>query len=397
MAIEAVDEVGNPTILATLTVIAAILPMAFVGGLMGPYMRPIPIGASAAMVFSLLVAFIVTPWAAVRILKPRASRRARRARRSADTRLYRRVMGALLHHAPLRWGFLGGVVVLLLGSMSLVLFRVRQGEDAAVRQQERVPGDRRHARTARRSKRRRASPARSPRGAANSPRWSTCRPTSGTASPYNFNGLVRHYYLRRGSNVADIQVNLLAKDDRKLQSHEIAKQVRAAPAAHRRALRRAHQGGRGAARAAGAADAGGRGLRARSQTGASRIARRIRDLWKRTDGVVDVDWYVEDDQPKYRLIVDEEKAALNGISEDDIARTVQHGLGRASRPACCTSIPRRKMCPSTLRLDRAEPFRPRRVCRDLKVAGRDGSLVALGELVQVARAASRTRASITRT
>ena len=70
VAVEAVDEVGNPTILATLAVIAAILPMAFVGGLMGPYMRPIPIGASAAMVFSLLVAFIVTPWAAVRILKP---------------------------------------------------------------------------------------------------------------------------------------------------------------------------------------------------------------------------------------------------------------------------------------------------------------------------------------
>src|SRR5579872_4374952 len=69
VAVEAVDEVGNPTILATLTVVAAILPMAFVGGLMGPYMRPIPIGASAAMVFSLLVAFIVTPWAAVRILK----------------------------------------------------------------------------------------------------------------------------------------------------------------------------------------------------------------------------------------------------------------------------------------------------------------------------------------
>ena len=70
VAVEAVDEVGNPTILATLAVVAAILPMAFVGGLMGPYMRPIPIGASAAMLFSLLVAFIVTPWAAVRILKP---------------------------------------------------------------------------------------------------------------------------------------------------------------------------------------------------------------------------------------------------------------------------------------------------------------------------------------
>ena len=79
VAIEAVDEVGNPTILATLAVVAAILPMAFVGGLMGPYMRPIPIGASAAMLFSLLVAFIVTPWAAVRILKSSGVHHARRA------------------------------------------------------------------------------------------------------------------------------------------------------------------------------------------------------------------------------------------------------------------------------------------------------------------------------
>ena len=72
VAIRAVDEVGNPTILATLTVVAAILPMAFVGGLMGPYMRPIPVGASAAMLFSLFVAFVVTPWAAVRLLRRRA-------------------------------------------------------------------------------------------------------------------------------------------------------------------------------------------------------------------------------------------------------------------------------------------------------------------------------------
>ena len=87
VAVEAVDEVGNPTILATLAVVAAILPMAFVGGLMGPYMRPIPIGASAAMVFSLLVAFMVTPWAAVRILKSSGAHHARRARGSRDAAL----------------------------------------------------------------------------------------------------------------------------------------------------------------------------------------------------------------------------------------------------------------------------------------------------------------------
>jgi multidrug efflux pump subunit AcrB len=122
VAIEAVDEVGNPTILATLTVVAAILPMAFVGGLMGPYMRPIPIGASAAMVFSLLVAFIVTPWAAVRILKP--SPRGPRARRAGGFRHAPVPPRHGRHPAPrpaLRWGFLGGVVFLLLGSCVAVL------------------------------------------------------------------------------------------------------------------------------------------------------------------------------------------------------------------------------------------------------------------------------------
>ena len=120
VALEAVDEVGNPTILATLAVVAAILPMAFVGGLMGPYMRPIPIGASAAMLFSLLVAFIVTPWAAVRILKP--GKHHEGEREDFVTRLYRRFMGGLLHRPVLRWSFVGGVVVLLLASCSLFYF-----------------------------------------------------------------------------------------------------------------------------------------------------------------------------------------------------------------------------------------------------------------------------------
>jgi multidrug efflux pump subunit AcrB len=105
VAIEAVDEVGNPTLLATLAVIAAILPMAFVGGLMGPYMRPIPIGASAAMAFSVIVAFLVTPWAAIRILKQHASDD-HPTEEDWFTRVYRRMMDALLHRHAIRWSFL---------------------------------------------------------------------------------------------------------------------------------------------------------------------------------------------------------------------------------------------------------------------------------------------------
>src|SRR5207342_2322284 len=108
----------NPTILATFAVIAAIVPMAFVRGLMGPYMRPIPVGASAAMLFSLLVAFIVTPWAAVRLLKSGGVHHTVE-REAFATRLYRRVMGTLLHQPLVRWSFVGGVMVLLLASFAL--------------------------------------------------------------------------------------------------------------------------------------------------------------------------------------------------------------------------------------------------------------------------------------
>ena len=156
----------------------------------------------------------------------------------------------------------------------------------------------------------------------------------GLASPMDFNGLVRHYYLRRGSNVADIQVNLLPKQDRKLQSHAIAKQVRQRllPIAERYGARikvAEVPPGPPVLQTLVAEVYGPR------QDERLNIAKQIRDLWKRTDGVVDVDWYVEDDQPKYRLVVDKEKAALNGISEDDIARTMQLASGgyQARKPA----------------------------------------------------------------
>jgi multidrug efflux pump subunit AcrB len=121
IAIKAVAEVGNPTILATFAVIAAILPMAFVSGLMGPYMRPIPVGASAAMVFSLLVAFIVTPWASLRLLRKHVQHDSD-DRESWTTRAYRRVMGKLIHNKRWRFGFLSLVAVLQIGSFAQVNF-----------------------------------------------------------------------------------------------------------------------------------------------------------------------------------------------------------------------------------------------------------------------------------
>ena len=375
VAVEAVDEVGNPTILATLTVVAAILPMAFVGGLMGPYMRPIPIGASAAIVFSLLVAFMVTPWAAVRILKS-AHLTVHGEKEDLLTRVYRRVMGPLLHVPVLRWGFLLGVVALLLGSVSLFYFQFVKVKMLPFdnKSEFQVMVDMPNGTTLEETARAANALA---RVTLDQPEVVNVETYAGAASPFNFNGLVRHYYLRQGSNVADIQVNLQPKGDRKLQSHEIAKQVR------RRLLPVAAQYG---ARVKVAevppgppvletlvAEVYGPEMNERLN-----LARRIRDLWKRTDGVVDVDWYVEDDQPEYQLTVDKEKAALNGISEDDIARTMalastgyQAGLLHADSA--------REDVPLMLRLDRASRSDLERI-QTLKVAGRTGRLVALSEL-----------------
>jgi len=378
VAIEAVDEVGNPTILATLTVVAAILPMAFVGGLMGPYMRPIPIGASAAIVFSLLVAFVVTPWAAVRILKP-SHDAAYSEQEAFATRLYRRVMGAILHQPVLRWGFLGGVVFLLLGSVSLVYFQFVKVKMLPFDNKSEfqvivnMPNGTTLEETAR------ATDALA-HAALDQPEVVNLQTYVGTAAPYNFNGLVRHYYLRRGPNMADMQINLLPKEQRSLQSHEIAKQVR------QRLVPVANVYG---ARIQVAEVPPGppvlqtlvAEVYGPLQQERIAIARRIRDLWKRTDGVVDVDWYVEDDQPEFRILVDKEKAALNGISEDDIARTMQ--VASAGYEAGLLHVDSEKEdVPLNVRLSRASRSDLERI-EDLKVAGRGGKLVALRELVRV--------------
>ncbi|HEX4914296.1 MAG TPA: efflux RND transporter permease subunit, partial [Vicinamibacterales bacterium] len=223
VALRAVDEVGNPTILATLAVIAAILPMAFVGGLMGPYMRPIPIGATAAMVFSLIVAFVVTPWAAVRLLQPAAHHD--HGEEDLFTRLYRRVMGPLVSSAAMRAAFLAGVAVLLIAAVAFVplgLVTVKM-----------LPFD---------NKSEFQVMVDMPEGTALE---TTARVTSalasatledeavvsvqqyvGTSSPYNFNGLVRHYFLRQAPHQADLQVNLVPKSERSAQSHDVARNVR---------------------------------------------------------------------------------------------------------------------------------------------------------------------------
>ena len=354
IAVEAVSEVGNPTILATFAVIAAVLPMAFVGGLMGPYMRPIPIGASAAMGWSLAIAFIVTPWAAVRVLRWGRKRGVgvlerwsvgemektsgaaphsvtpslHHSTEDAFTRLYRRVMGPMIAKVRWRWLFLVAITALLLGAMATVALgwvKVKmlpfdnKSEFHVILNMPEGSSLERTAQAAREI----AAAVRT------EPEVTDYQIYAGVASPYNFNGLVRHYFMRRGANVADIQVNVLPKGERSAQSHDIAKRVRPRIAAI---------AARYDARVAVAEVPPGppvlqtlvAEIYGPTESSRHALARKVRDIFKSTPGVVDVDWYVEADQPKARFIIDKEKAALHGISAETISQTLRIAVGGES-------------------------------------------------------------------
>ena len=181
VAIRAVDEVGNPTILATLTVVAAILPMAFVGGLMGPYMRPIPVGATAAMLFSLVVAFVVTPWAAVRLLKQPTGHH-----HEADDRLtalYRRVMASLITNPGQPLGLPRRRRRAAGRRRGAGAGEAGHREDAAVRQQERAAGGGADARRYAARDHGAGVVAAGRRGAARRATWSACRATPARRRP----------------------------------------------------------------------------------------------------------------------------------------------------------------------------------------------------------------------
>ena len=377
IAVEAVDEVGNPTILATFAVIAAILPMAFVRGLMGPYMRPIPVGATAAMLFSLLVAFIVTPWASVRLLSLEAEEA--HSGEGWTTRFYRKTMDRLLHRPAWRYGFLAMVAVLLLGSVSLVAvkwvkvkmlpFDNKSEFQVVIDMPEGTPLEETAAVTRE-------------IGAvlANVQEVVNYQMYVGTASPYNFNGLVRHSFLRRAPHEADIQVNLVGKGERDAQSHDIAKRVRPAilevAARHGARVKIAEVPPGPPVLQTLVAEIYGPDYRRQIE-----VAGQVREIFEKTEGVVDVDWYVEDDQPLYRFVVDPVKSAQNGVSTEQVAATLAMAVGGTE--AGLLHQPREKEdVPIVLRLPRADRSRIESL-RQVRVIGRQGNLVPLGELVRV--------------
>ena len=231
-AIDAVAEVGNPTIVATLTVVAALLPMLFVSGLMGPYMSPIPANASAAMIFSFFVAVMVTPWLMLKV----AGKADMSAHGHDDAygghpggplgRAYASVARPILRSKARSWGFLGIVLVLTFGSLTLFYTKhvtvkllpfdnkselsvtIDMPEGTSVEQTDRVAQD-------------------AAKIAMTLPEVISAQTHAGTAAPFNFNGLVRHSYLRAMPEMGDVAVNLSPKGDRDRTSHDIALELRA--------------------------------------------------------------------------------------------------------------------------------------------------------------------------
>ena len=380
VAVEAVAEVGNPTILATIAVIAAILPMAFVRGLMGPYMRPIPVGASSAMFFSLLVAFVVSPWAALRLLSRKSSHQEQHgSEESASTRLYRRIMGPLIHSTRHRIFFLVGMVVLLLAAVALVPLKlvkvkmlpfdnksefqviVDMPDGTTLEQTARVTQMLGHY-------------------LAQQPEVANYQTYVGLSGPYNFNGLVRHYYLRHQPNQADIQVNLLPVDDRSLQSHTIAKRLRpelvklGLPFGARIKVSEVPPGPPVVQTLVAE-------IYGPTMSGQLDVARQVKQIFQQTPGVVDADWYVEDPQQRLVFTVDEAKAALHGIAVADVTRTLEIAESGSSAGLIHDPLSREPV-PVLVQMERAERSSIENL-ENIKLKGSDGSLVSLRELTQV--------------
>jgi len=376
VAAEAVDEVGNPTILATIAVIAAILPMAFVGGLMGPYMRPIPIGASAAMVFSLIVAFVVTPWASVRALKKEESAGEQHGSESRVTKLYRTYMTGLIQNPRKRRTFIVTLLVLLGASMSLVAFKLVTVKMLPFdnKSEIQVVIDMPEGTTLEQTSRATLHLASYFR---NVPKVVNYQTYIGTAAPYNFNGLVRHYFLRQGSNVSDIQVNFVSKSDRDRQSHEIAGAVRR-PLQEIAALYNANvkvvevPPGPPVLQTL-VAEIYGPDYDKQIQ-----IANSVEEIFRKTDGVVDVDSYIEERSPGYRFVIDKQKAALLGVTAQQVTQTLQTAL--TPSVAGLFHLPNE---PEDVDIQVEVPRQARSNIQNLmrlSIASASGSLIPLGQL-----------------
>jgi multidrug efflux pump subunit AcrB len=385
-AIYAINEVGNPTILATFTVIAAVLPMAFVSGLMGPYMSPMPIGASIAMLLSLIVALTLTPYLGYIFLREKEKKGSRHAGSKAlvpeETRIYkiyRSFMQPLLDRRWRRYAFIFGTAALMLASLSLFYTKT-----VAVKM---LPFDNKNEFQV----------------VIDMPEGTTLEKTAavtrdiaayvsgqplvrnyegyvGTAGPISFNGLVRHYDLRRGDNVADIQVNLVSKEQRSKQSHQIAKEMRpgiqAIAAKYNANVKVVEVPPGPPVLSTLVAEIYGPDYPKQIA-----VARQVKDLFKKTADVVDVDWMVEDDQPEYHFEVDKEKALHYGITPAQVVATIKAAL--SGSPAGTLHVPA-SFSPVSIQLQLTDGDKSSIAdLKNLAVINQHGNPVSVGDLVTV--------------
>ncbi len=342
-AVAAVNEVGNPTILATLTVIASVLPMAFVRGLMGPYMEPMPTGASVAMAFSLLIALVVAPWFAYRLLRgkqpvhgavgedgaPSTAAHDKPLLEMVDEgtrtyRWYRSLLVPMLARPRRGWMMLGLVTLLLLASIALVplgLVKMKmlpfdnKSEFQVVIDMPEGTTLEATARVAQELS----------EVLVQEPDVTDVELYAGVAAPISFSGLVRHYDLRSGANVADLQVNLRDKHERSEQSHALAKRLRAplqeVAARHGAAIKIVEVPPGPPVLSTLVAEVYGPTAEERRA-----LAKQVLEVFRSTDDVVDIDWTQEAPQSKITFAVDREKAALVGIQPAQVARTLRLAL-----------------------------------------------------------------------
>ncbi|MCX7627929.1 MAG: efflux RND transporter permease subunit, partial [Methylophilaceae bacterium] len=383
---QAVDEVGGPTILATFTVIAALLPMAFVSGLMGPYMSPIPINSSFGMLISLAIAFIVTPWMALKLLKHRkhAATEGSGEAPAGDAyanRIFSRLMRPFLRHeqgAAQRRLLALAIFVLIALSISLVAFKWvvlkmlpfdnKSEFQVVVDMPVGTPLERTAA-------------VLHEMGAylATVEEVTDYQAYAGTAAPINFNGLVRQYYLRSGPEIGDIQVNLVDKRHRSLKSHEIALRVR--PELQKIAARH------GADLKVVEVPPGPPVLSpivaeiyGPDYEGQMAVAKRVRQIFQGTPDIVDIDDSVEDSARKVVLRVLQSKAALAGVAQKDIVETMRMGLGgEYVTPVHSSSVKYEQ--PVRISLPPHQQGSLDALLK-LRVRARDGTLVPLSELVE---------------
>lgn len=324
-ALYAINEVGNPTILATFTVIASVLPMAFVSGLMGPYMSPMPIGASIAMLLSLFVALTITPYLGYIFLREKDKKGSvKKIEKPMEEtfiyRMYNKFERPLIENKTKRWLFLGITFLLLIGSVTMFFTKA-----VAVKM---LPFDNKNEFQVIIDMPEGTTLERTAVVTQEIAQYLSTRPEVvnyqnyiGTSAPITFNGLVRHYDLRGGSNMADIQVNLIDKHNRKAQSHDIAKlfrpDIQKIAKKYNANVKLVEVPPGPPVLSTIVAEVYGPDYKKQIE-----VANEVQNILKNTDDVVDIDWMVEDDQTEYEFVIDKEKAMLYGVAPQQIVYTM---------------------------------------------------------------------------